>query len=50
MEYLIKINNGASRNIYDLSQYLVFPWVIQMNNDYKIAFRDLTKTLGALGG
>jgi len=28
LEYLTKVNRAASRGIYDLSQYMVVPWVV----------------------
>lgn len=53
-EYLMHINNCANRTKNDLSQYPVFPWVI---NDYssdilrindETIYRDLSKPIGAL--
>ena len=49
LEYLVEVNSAACRNIYDLSQYLVLPWVAGMNNEKEPILRDLSKTLGALG-
>uniref|UniRef100_A0A671UK78 Neutral sphingomyelinase activation associated factor n=1 Tax=Sparus aurata TaxID=8175 RepID=A0A671UK78_SPAAU len=53
-QYLLHLNNLADRSCNDLSQYPVFPWVL---NDYSSAqldmtnadtFRDLSKPVGAL--
>ncbi|XP_064409758.1 protein FAN isoform X2 [Latimeria chalumnae] len=53
-QYLLHLNNLADRSCNDLSQYPVFPWVI---NDYTSleldlanpeTFRDLSKPIGAL--
>ena len=53
-EYLIKINSAAYRTRNDLSQYPIFPWIL---NDYESKFldlsnsevyRDLSKPIGAL--
>ncbi|KAK2490337.1 hypothetical protein MC885_018264, partial [Smutsia gigantea] len=53
-QYLLHLNNLADRSCNDLSQYPVFPWVI---NDYcsveldlsnPETFRDLSKPVGAL--
>ncbi|XP_043828828.1 protein FAN isoform X1 [Dromiciops gliroides] len=53
-QYLLHLNNLADRSCNDLSQYPVFPWII---NDYFSAeldlsnpetFRDLSKPIGAL--
>ncbi|XP_038622549.1 protein FAN isoform X1 [Tachyglossus aculeatus] len=53
-QYLLHLNNLADRSCNDLSQYPVFPWII---NDYTSAeldlsnpetFRDLGKPVGAL--
>jgi hypothetical protein len=30
LEYLMAVNRAASRGIYDISQYPVFPWVCEM--------------------
>jgi hypothetical protein len=49
MEYLIAVNKAASRGIYDISQYPVFPWVCEMREEKQPTMRDLTKTMGALG-
>lgn len=53
-EYLLKLNEFAQRSLNDLSQYPVFPWVIQDYiseeldlKDPKV-YRDLTKPIGAL--
>jgi len=55
-EYLIQLNALASRSYKDLTQYPVFPWIL---NDYSStnidfndgsSFRDLSKTMGAMGG
>jgi len=43
------VNRAASRGIYDISQYPVFPWVCQMNDEKQPTLRDLTKTMGGLG-
>jgi len=53
-EYLMYLNEAADRTFSDLTQYPVFPWVIQeyeatsidLNN--KEIYRDLTKPIGAL--
>jgi len=51
-EYLLYLNFVANRSFNDLTQYPVFPWVIQ---DFKSAklngktvYRDLSKPIGAL--
>ncbi|KAK9868121.1 hypothetical protein WJX84_006728 [Apatococcus fuscideae] len=53
-DYLMHLNREAGRSLKDLTQYPVFPWVIQ---DYHSAtldlsdpstFRDLSKPIGAL--
>ncbi|KAL2085290.1 hypothetical protein ACEWY4_018610 [Coilia grayii] len=53
-QYLLHLNNLADRSVNDLSQYPVFPWLI---NDYSsprldlmnpASFRDLSKPVGAL--
>lgn len=53
-DYLMYLNNMADRSYNDLTQYPVFPWVL---NDYSSAeldltnpksFRDLSKPIGAL--
>ncbi|KAH0517610.1 Protein FAN [Microtus ochrogaster] len=53
-QYLLHLNNLADRSCNDLSQYPVFPWII---NDYSSpeldlsnpeTFRDLSKPVGAL--
>uniref|UniRef100_H0X967 Protein FAN n=1 Tax=Otolemur garnettii TaxID=30611 RepID=H0X967_OTOGA len=53
-QYLLHLNNLADRSCNDLSQYPVFPWII---NDYSSSeldlsnpgtFRDLSKPVGAL--
>ncbi len=49
LEYLTKVNRAASRGIYDLSQYMVVPWVVQFRKEKEPKFRDLTKTMGGLG-
>lgn len=55
-DYLMYLNLASGRSFNDLSQYPVFPWVIQ---DYTSAvldltnpdtFRDLSKPIGALDG
>lgn len=53
-DYLMYLNNMADRSYNDLTQYPVFPWVL---NDYSSdeldlndpkSFRDLSKPIGAL--
>jgi neurobeachin-like protein 1/2 len=53
-DYLMLLNTIAGRSYNDLSQYPIFPWIL---NDYKSAkldltksqtFRDLSKPIGAL--
>ena len=52
--YLLYLNDAAGRSLSDLTQYPVFPWVIQdMNSatldlDNPATFRDLSKPVGAL--
>ncbi|CAG9332437.1 unnamed protein product [Blepharisma stoltei] len=54
-EYLMYLNYAAGRSYHDLTQYPVFPWVI---NDYQSPtidlnnesiYRDLSKNMGSLG-
>jgi len=53
-EYLTYLNSIADRSIHDLTQYPVFPWVIQDYTSSKLdlqkpsTFRDLSKPIGAL--
>jgi len=53
-EYLLYVNHAAGRSFNDITQYPVFPWIIQdyesrslKLNDPK-TFRDLSKPIGAL--
>ncbi len=53
-EYLMKLNTIAGRSYNDLSQYPVFPWILQdytsevldLNNPE--VYRDLSKPVGVL--
>ena len=53
-EYLHVLNLYASRSMMDLSQYPVFPWVLQDFKSEKLdlskpeVFRDLSKPIGAI--
>jgi len=53
-QYLMHINTLAGRTFNDVSQYPVFPWVLQdytsktLNLDDHKVYRDLTKPMGAL--
>lgn len=53
-DYLLFLNLAAGRSFNDLSQYPVFPWVIQdyasskLDLDDPNTFRDLSKPIGAL--
>jgi len=53
-DYLIYLNNMAGRTYNDLTQYPVFPWVIQdySSNELDLTrpevYRDLSKPIGAL--
>ncbi|XP_015523883.2 protein FAN isoform X1 [Neodiprion lecontei] len=53
-DYLIYINSLADRTFHDLTQYPVFPWIIQdytssfLNLNDPAVYRDLTKPIGAL--
>uniref|UniRef100_A0A8B9KSY0 Neutral sphingomyelinase activation associated factor n=1 Tax=Astyanax mexicanus TaxID=7994 RepID=A0A8B9KSY0_ASTMX len=53
-QYLLHLNNLADRSVNDLSQYPVFPWVIddysspQLDLLNPASFRDLSKPVGAL--
>jgi factor associated with neutral sphingomyelinase activation len=53
-EYLLKLNEFAQRSLNDLSQYPVFPWVLQDYTSEELdlkdpkVFRDLSKPIGAL--
>ncbi|KAM6900625.1 protein FAN [Xenentodon cancila] len=53
-QYLLHLNNLADRSCNDLSQYPVFPWVIddytstQLDLTNAATFRDLSKPVGAL--
>lgn len=53
-EYLAFLNTMADRSIHDLTQYPVYPWVIQDYQSPKLdltnpaTFRDLSKPIGAL--
>ncbi|KAH8892161.1 beach-domain-containing protein [Thozetella sp. PMI_491] len=51
--YLMLVNTMAGRTFNDLTQYPIFPWVLQdytseeLNLDAPATFRDLTKPMGA---
>lgn len=53
-EYLLKLNEFAQRSLNDLSQYPVFPWILQdytseqLNLEDTKVYRDLSKPIGAL--
>lgn len=53
-QYLMHLNLEAGRSFQDLSQYPVFPWIIQdytsstLDLDDPSVFRDLSKPIGAL--
>jgi len=53
-DYLIYLNSIADRSFNDLTQYPVFPWVIQdytsptLDLDSEKTYRDLTKPIGAI--
>ncbi|XP_029955149.1 protein FAN [Salarias fasciatus] len=53
-QYLLHLNNLADRSCNDLSQYPVFPWVLedysspQLDMTNSVTFRDLSKPVGAL--
>ncbi|XP_060921119.1 protein FAN [Labrus mixtus] len=53
-EYLLHLNNLADRSCNDLSQYPVFPWVLedysskQLDLTNPATFRDLSRPVGAL--
>lgn len=53
-DYLLYLNNQASRTFSDLNQYPVFPWVISdytsdvLDLNDPTTFRDLSKPVGAL--
>lgn len=53
-DYLMKLNEFAQRSFNDLSQYPVYPWVIQDYESQEIdlenpaVYRDLSKPIGAL--
>lgn len=53
-EYLIRLNIFAGRSVNDLTQYPVFPWVLQDYESEELdlqniaVYRDLTKPMGAL--
>lgn len=54
-EYLMALNSLAGRSYKDLTQYHVFPWILSqyssdlINLDDPASYRDLSKTMGALG-
>ena len=54
-EYLMALNTLAGRSYKDLTQYMVFPWILcqyfseSINLEDPTNFRDLAKTMGALG-
>ncbi|XP_023319661.1 protein FAN [Eurytemora carolleeae] len=53
-DYLLYINSIADRSFNDLTQYPVFPWVVQdytspvLDLDKEKTFRDLSKPMGAV--
>ncbi|KAM9332459.1 protein FAN [Pholidichthys leucotaenia] len=53
-QYLLHLNNLADRSCNDLSQYPVFPWIIndytsqQLDLNNEATFRDLSRPVGAL--
>lgn len=53
-EYLLFLNNAAGRTRNDLTQYPVFPWIVQdytsteLDLDDPSVYRDLSKPIGAL--
>lgn len=53
-DYLVYLNQAASRTVNDLTQYPVFPWVLSNYTSEHLDlsdvrnFRDLTKPIGAL--
>lgn len=49
LSYLLAVNQAASRNILDISQYPVVPWVCEMSEEKQPIMRDLAKSMGALG-
>lgn len=55
-EYLAFLNAVGDRTIHDLTQYPVFPWIIQdyesstLDLEDKRIYRDLSKPIGALNG
>lgn len=49
LQYLMILNKYSGRSYLDPVNYCVMPWVVA-NYDFKeLVFRDLSKTLGALG-
>ena len=54
-DYLIYLNNIASRSFSDVNQYPIFPWIFKDYKSNKIDisdesfYRDLSKPIGALG-
>lgn len=49
LQYLLVLNELASRNFHDYSQYPVFPWIVEMGTSKSPQLRDLSKTMGGLG-
>ncbi|CAN0022228.1 unnamed protein product, partial [Ectocarpus sp. 13 AM-2016] len=53
-DYLVFLNTVAGRTVNDITQYPVFPWVIQdfesatLNLDDERVYRDLSRPIGAL--
>ena len=53
-DYLIKLNNAANRTRNDLSQYLIFPWILKNYKSLTLDlndssnYRDLSLPVGAL--
>lgn len=54
-EYLIRLNTFAGRSFNDLTQYPIFPWILQnytgdtLDLGNPSTFRDLSKPMGAIG-
>jgi hypothetical protein len=49
LSYLVALNHAASRNLLDVSQYPVMPWVCEMSEEKQPVLRDLGRTMGSLG-
>jgi len=51
-EYLMHLNAAAGRSVHDLTQYPVFPWILQDYSSETLdlsdpqSFRDLSKPMG----